>query len=223
MRMSANFDTSLIAAERKTAIGGRSVANSGVIIDLSSAPADSAFDVYIDNRRITTMSGGRRQVLMLAPYRTYSLHIVDVDRGLSFVAYDQGIRSVTLLPGTVSNLEWRVEPVVVAVGRIMLHGTAVSELDGVEYNMRLPMRSALISGIHGFAMTDDDGTFQAEITPSTRLIHVRKHSVECDIGLEEFSMVNGIANLGDLACIPAESAESAESAVEDAAPDETVY
>lgn len=206
VRSSASFDTNIVATRKGVTFGGQQLAPSAVILDIRGADKDTQFDVLVDGRRVMSVPGGRRTVLPLAPYATYRIQLVD--RGTSFMSYDDKPRDVVMYPGNVQTLNWSVENVIVAVGRIILKERVCSALDETCHDVKAPLRSAMIGGTTGFAMTDEDGRFQAEVTASTRHITAKKKSISCELALDEPRMVNGIADFGDIVCEPPPAAET---------------
>ncbi len=197
-RISATFDTNVVANSHGVSWGGQQLAPAAVILDIRGAAGQGTFDVLVNGYRVASARGGERNVLPLPPYEKYRIQLVD--RGTAFVAYDDRPREVTLYPGSVETLQWDVESVIVGVGRIILEENICSNIDQICYDIRTPLRNAIISGTSGFAMTDEDGRFQIEMTSGTKIIHARKRSIECDLVLEKVEMFNSIAKLGDLAC-----------------------
>lgn len=198
VRTSATLDTNIVANRDGIDWGGHQLAPAALVLDIRGAAGQGIFDVLVNGYRVATARGGERNVLPLAPYAKYRIQIVD--RGTAFVAYDDRPREVTLYPGSVETLQWDVESVIVGVGRIIVAENVCSHIDNVCYDVRTPLRSAIISGTSGFAMTDDDGRFQVEMTTGTTIIHARKRAIECDLTLEHIEMIGSIAKLGDLVC-----------------------
>lgn len=197
-RIAATFDTNVAANKHGISWGGQQLAPAVVILDIRGAAGQGVFDVMVDGYRVAGARAGERNVLPLPPYGKYQIQLVD--RGTNFVAYDDRLREVTLYPGSVETLRWDVESIIVGVGRIIIEEKVCSNIDQVCYDVRTPLRSAVISGASGFAMTDEDGRFQVEMTSGTKRLHARRRSIECDLALEKMEMFNSIAKLGDLVC-----------------------
>ncbi|MFZ5724458.1 MAG: TcfC E-set like domain-containing protein [Pseudomonadota bacterium] len=200
-RSSASYDTNIVATRNGVTFGGQQLAPSAVVIDIRGSARDALFDVLIDGRRVVSAPAGKRTIVPLAPYARYRIQLLD--RGTTFMTYDDKPRDVVIYPGNVLTLGWEVENVMVGVGRIILTERVCSSLDETCHDIKVPLRSAMIGGTAGFAMTDEDGRFQAEMTASTRQISAKKRSISCDMTLAEPRLVNGIADFGDIPCVPA--------------------
>lgn len=210
-RVSASYDTNFVVDNQGLAIGGHELAPAAVILDLRGDAAGAVFDVLVDGQKVQAISSGHRSVLPLSAYRSYNVQLVD--RGLTFVSFDESVRQVTLYPGSVVTLDWEVKAMKIAMGRIRLKETVCSELDGNCVDARIPLRNALIKGASGFGMTDDDGRFQIEIITGTRSLSVTRRDSTCEVTLPATPPeVNNILKLGDLDCLPPGSAPATETA-----------
>lgn len=192
-RFTARYEASLVAGHGNVALGGRQMAAGSVLFDLRSAPAEAEFDVYIDGRKYTSVRGGRQIPLMLPAYRSYSISLAD--RGMSLLQFDTTPRMVTVYPGSVASLDYQVQQVVIGFGRVLLRPAGCVAAD-----CREPLANARLHGIAGLAMTEDDGSFQAEMLTGTARLRAVKSGAECSISLPAPRWVNGILMLGDLEC-----------------------
>lgn len=196
-RFNVRYETSVVATSDHVGFGGQQNATGGVLLDLRSAPEDAEFDVYVDNRRLASARGGRQQPLMLGAYNSYDIRLVD--RGLTLLNFDGAARKVTIYPGTVASLAYKVERAVIAFGRLM----QAEACSGADCTPALqPMANARLIGVSGLAMTEEDGRFQAELLTSVRRLTVRRSGSECAVELPEPKWVNGMMLLGDLVCTP---------------------
>lgn len=192
-------DTNFVVGGGRFAWGGAQLAPAAVVLDLRGEPGDALFDVFVDERRAASVSAGRRALLPLAAYERYRVRLAD--RGTDFLAFDSAARDVTLYPGNVETLTWDVQRVRVHVGRLFVMENICIQIDDSCQMLRRPMRHALIEGAHGFAMTDQDGRFQAEVLTGTVQLRARRGDLACDVPLPQSPVVvNGIADLGDLSC-----------------------
>jgi hypothetical protein len=216
-RYNARYETNLVATTGHAAFGGQHSAASSVLMDLRSAPADAEFDVYINGRQHAALHGGRQVPLLLPPYHSYELSLAD--RGASLLHFDATPRTVTLYPGSVAALEYQVERVVVAFGRILRRPPACAT-GAEDCTLPVPLPDARLRGISGLAMTESDGSFQAELVTGTRQLSAVKNGVECTAELPEPRWASGILLLGDLDCrVSATTAAAPETpAVADAVP-----
>lgn len=196
-RFNVRYETSVVATSDHVGFGGQQNATGSVLLDLRTAPEDAEFDVYVDNRRLASARGGRQQPLMLGAYNSYDIRLVD--RGLTLLNFDGAARTVTIYPGTVASLAYKVERAVIAFGRLM----QAVPCSGADCTPALqPMANARLLGVSGLAMTEEDGRFQAELLTSVRRLTVRRSGSECVVELPEPKWVNGMMVLGDLVCTP---------------------
>lgn len=207
VRGALTADTNFVVSGGQFSWGGAQLAPSAVVLDLRGESGDALFDVLVDDRRVTSVSAGRRALLPLAAYERYSVRLAD--RGTDFLAFDNSARDVTLYPGNAETLAWDVQRVRVHIGRLFITEQVCIQIDDNCQMLRRPMRHALLEGTHGFAMTDDDGRFQAEILSGTARIRARRGDLACEVVLPENPViVNGIADLGDITCEGARSTGS---------------
>lgn len=199
-RLNLRYETSLVATREHVGFGGRQTAIGSVLLDLSSAPEDSEFDIFIDGRRHFAVRGGRRVPLMLPAYRSYSISLAD--RGLQFLEFDGSARAVAIYPGTVATLAYKVERVVVAFGRLLQQPAPCAPGETACSAAPQPLGLARLLGTGELVVTDADGAFQAELRTGLRQLRAVKGGVECVADLPSPRWVNGILLLGDLVCTP---------------------
>jgi hypothetical protein len=197
-RFNARYEASFVAGGGHHAFGGRQMAAGSVLVDLRSAPENAEFDVYVDSRRYYSVRGGSQVPLMLPAYRSYAISLVD--RGVNLLQFDTQPRQVTVYPGTVVALTYDVERVVVAFGRLLQRPADCGDAAGCA---PVPLANARLIGISGLAMTEADGSFQAEVLTGTRQMRATRGGVVCQVELPAPRWVNDILMLGDLECVTA--------------------
>lgn len=199
-RLNLRYETSLVATRGHVGFGGRQIAVGSVLLDLSSAPDDAEFDIYVDGRRHFAVRGGRRVPLMLPAYRSYSISLAD--RGLSFLQFDGSARKVAVYPGTVATLAYQVERVVVAFGRLLRQPVPCAP-DMPDCNTApAPLANARLLGTSDLAVTDVEGAFQVELRTGLRQLRAMTGGMECSADLPAPRWLNGVLLLGDLVCVP---------------------
>ena len=196
----STYDTSLVVGESgTTAMGGPAPNGSGVILDLTDAP-DGLFDVIVNGQRQFTARGGRRAVVTLPPYEEYRIRLAD--RGLEMVRFDEEPRDVTLYPGNVATLKWDLRPVHVLIGRLVTpQEVCLAHVDEC-YTVNAPVADGRIEGAEGFAFTDPDGFFQADVREGVEELRVRHPEGECRASLEDVPERHGVLRASELVCMP---------------------
>ena len=123
--------------------------------------------------------------LTLPPYHQYRIQLKDT--GLALTQFDNQAREVSLYPGHVVNLDWKIQSVQVLLGRII---TA----DG------LPVKNARIDGAEGPAFTDEEGYLQTEINSRSKELLVRVAGNTCTIILPATATKHSVIRAGDMLC-----------------------
>jgi hypothetical protein len=146
---------------------------------------DQQFNVLVNGQAQSVINAHEKAFVSLSPYRTYKVSIVPVE-GSSLVDYDAAVYEITLFPGNVVQRTWRVDKVFVLIGRLL-------DLDGN------PIVRERIKGLKGYGFTEDDGTFQVEISGTEKLyIESKRHS--CVIELELPPDPGYFVDVGDVVC-----------------------
>ena len=182
---SGGFATTIIGDAEGIAMGGREINQSAVIVELDSEKYDTNFNILVDNSKRNYVKPGTVSVVNLKPFETYRIKVQDI--GKELLSYEQKEEQVTLYPGNVKRIKWRVSKIDVVFGRIMdSHGS--------------PLKNALIEGVEGLAVTDEFGIFQAELKQGVKQLHAKTLTQKCEIVVPEYTTVNQIARLGTLTC-----------------------
>jgi hypothetical protein len=187
LHYSANFATSVAVSAGGVAIGGADVAASGVIAQLSGAPPDLVAEVLVDGAPAARLHGARSAPIFLAPYRVYRISLRPVS-GPAVAFDDDRDRRVSLDPGNIQTLAWKVTPVFAVFGRA---------LDSTGR----PIAAATIEGAREPAETDDGGYFQAEVAAGAKLTLRPAVGGACRISLPTAAVAGqAFAPLGDVVC-----------------------
>ena len=183
-RYAGNFATSIAVGAGGVAFGGADVSASGIIVRLDGASPDLTVDVLVDGAPMARLRGGQSTPIFLPPYRVYRVTVLPV--GGPAIDFDNRDRRISLFPGNVQTLTWKVTPVMAVFARALDAGGR-------------PIADAAIEGAREPAVTDDQGYFQVEVgTGATLTLHPA--SGACRIPLPKAAPQNGYAGLGNLVC-----------------------
>jgi len=145
----------------------------------------SGFDVVVNGIVKDIVRPGRKSVLGLAPYRIYSVSVRPV-KTADLVVYDSRVERLVLFPGNIIKKSWAAHKVFIALGRI------------VDPQGR-PIAFQRIKGTEEYTITEEDGTFQAELSGFEKL-YIESSQHRCSITLPELEDVQYFAEIGDLVC-----------------------
>lgn len=196
---SSTYDTSILVGEDITpGVGGASLGESGLLLDLTDIP-DGLFDVIVNGQRQFTARGGRRVALTLPPYEEYRVRLAD--RGLDMVRFDEEPREVTLYPGNVVTMKWELRRVNVLVARLVRQEEiCLAHIDEC-YNVRAALGDARIEGVEGFAFSDPDGYFQADVRQGVEELVAHHPEGTCRVSLADLTPEHGVLRAGNLLCL----------------------
>lgn len=153
----ANFSSSFMANSNSMAVGGEKIAESAIIVNVKGSDGD-VFDVSVDGQRRGYAVSGRSSLVPLAPYRQYTVSISPSGDTETIYDFDEKERTVTLYPGNVVSLEYKVTALKLLFGRLLYNGK--------------PVIGAKIEGGIYSADTDDYGLFQTEVRSDKDVISV---------------------------------------------------
>jgi hypothetical protein len=185
LRYRGNQNTNILINNGKLAFGGQRNTDSGVILELQGPTANEPFEIFVDGQPRGIAKIGKRTVLPLAAFKTYRVSIRSISDEI--LHFDEGPRSVTLYPGNVETLTYQVEPIIVLITRI--------ELDNGSPAARMKIKNAI-----GYAVTDQDGWLQAEISGKEALEITKNGDTVCIIELPELETNQGVAFVDSLVC-----------------------
>lgn len=184
-QFAATLNTGIVVTESGVGIAGRDMNDTGVVVSIAGGDAGQKFDVLINEVVRGTVADDGRLVLFLQPYQAYEVRIRSRDSQIA--GFDTAPRSVTLYPGNVAALDWKVTPLFILFGRAV----------AVDGN---PMANADIRGSHGVARSDGDGYFQIETNREDQLRLSRKTGSVCTIAVGAAQPINGFVSAGDQMC-----------------------
>ncbi len=172
--------------------GGVSVASSpgegGVFIArVDSDTPDAIFDVVVNGQVVEKVKSGRQAAISLAPFRTYSISVRPAEES-DLVDLDAKVYHLTFFPGNIIRKEWQAKRILIAVGRIL-------DKDGN------PIPHQRIRGARDYSFTEDDGSFQAEISGDETLsIQSSQYSCSLSLPLPEDANKQYLHDFGNVIC-----------------------
>lgn len=182
---SLGIQTSAIVNSHMVSIGGREQSDSMIAVQVKDAPADSRFEVLVDETPRGVVHAGETLPVAVTPYRQYGVRIRPVSGDI--VRFDNGSRRVSVYPGNVAGLAWTVKRVVAMFGRVVWP-------DGS------PIVDADIVAEDAIGHTDQQGYFQIETSPNATLTVRAPNGRSCHLLLTGIEKVNGYAALGTVEC-----------------------
>lgn len=178
-------NTNVFSDGNQLSFGGDRNSTSGVVLNLQGQPANEPFEIFINGQPRGYSKVGERTVIPLDAFRTYTIRIRS--RSNELLHFDEGQKKVTLYPGNVQTILYDVQPITVLITRILL-------ADGS------PAARVRIENAVGYAVTDDDGWLQAEISGNASLQITKKGEEVCRINLPKLEIKQGIAFVDSLSC-----------------------
>ena len=157
------------------------------IADVESKTTESKFDLIVNDQVYETLNAGQRTALGMAPYRSYRIKIRPHE-GADIVNYDTKSYEVTLFPGNIVSKIWSAERVFIALGRVL-------DAKGQ------PIPLERVRGTQEYCVTEEDGSFQAEINGKEPL-YIKSRNYQCQIKtqLPDINDVEYLVDLGDVVC-----------------------
>lgn len=184
-RYFGNASFSIFSSGSEVAWGGNRNSKAGLIVELESETSESPFEVFVDRQPHGYAKSGKSTVIGLQPYQSYEIKIKP--RGDELVHYEDSVRNVTLYPGNVETVNWKVNPVTILISNaVHTDGTAVG--------------NAKFENTISFASTDADGWFQIEIAGTEPLVLSKRGKPVCKITLPTLEPEQGVAILDQVTC-----------------------
>lgn len=196
---SAMGDTSFIVADSKLAAGAPQQGRAGVILDLRNLP-DVLLDVLVDGQRMFTTRGGRRVAVPLVGYRTYNITLHDRGAG-NIVRFEQDSQQVTLYPGNTVLLEWKIDQVLIVIGRLV-HAVEICDEAGACRLETVPVANAVVRSGGSISITADDGFFQLDLESGSSNFDAEAGNDHCRATVDRSLASDGILRLPLVECIP---------------------
>ncbi len=178
-------NTNIITNGKEVVFGGDRNANSGVIIELHGQSVDEPFEIFVDGHPRGHTKNGGRTALMLDAFNTYSISIRSKSNNL--LHFDDTPKRITLYPGNVETISFEIQPIVVLITRLLLADKS-------------PASRVRIDNAIGYAMTDEHGWLQAEISGTKPLEISKNGKLICTIDLPELEIKQDIAFVDSLQC-----------------------
>ncbi len=185
------LNTSLLSDGSRIAMGGRDQAQAAALVDIEGDVSDARFEVRVDGFNRGVAPVGSVTPVHLRPWETYEIRLRPV--GAPLLSFEDRVERITLYPGNVVHLNWRVAEMVVLFGRLLdPEGEA---LEGLR-----------MEGAQGLAVTDIGGLFQAEVfrpeTGNEVELAVTQNGRSCSvrISIDDLEVRNGIARAGTRRC-----------------------
>ncbi len=185
MRYRGVQNANILSNGNQFAFGEDRNASSGVMLDIKVTPQNEPFEIYVDGQPRGYAKVGQRTVIPLAAFNTYRINIRSRSNGL--LDFDEGQKKVTLYPGNVQTISYDVSPITVLITRILLKDNK-------------PASRMRIENAVGYAVTDEDGWLQAEISEKEFLQLSKNGKVVCRIDLPKLEIQQSVAFVDSLIC-----------------------
>jgi outer membrane usher protein FimD/PapC len=156
-----------------------------MIAAIKGGNSESMFEVLLDGQVMERIKAGQQAVIGVAPYRAYKVSIRPTE-GSEIIDYDAKSHEIVFFPGNVVKREWSANRVFIALGTLV-------DSEGK------PMPRVRIRGTRNYTVTEEDGTFQIEITGDESLF-VEKKGKRCDITIGITEQPQFFAEVGALTC-----------------------
>lgn len=166
-------------------LGGRDLDQSAVIVAVKGETTDSTFEVFVDDVPRGQLRGGATLPIFLQPYRSYQVRLRPVES--QPVSFDLAARKVTLYPGNVASLTWRVASLLTVFGQATLA------------NGR-PLANVTVQSRRGAGQTDGDGYFQVDVGTGDSLSFSLAQGGTCTVPVKAVRPRKAYVNLGKVAC-----------------------
>jgi outer membrane usher protein FimD/PapC len=164
-----------------------------LLVDLRGMKTRSQFDVIFNGQVFETVTAGRIVAVGVNSYQSYDITIRPVEGG-ELVDYEPTVQRITFFPGNVVRKSWDAAKVFILLGRL---------LD----EQGKPIAHQHIRGTREYTVTEDDGSFQAEITGSDKLF-VKSKYYDCELKLEFTEMPQYFIEVGDVRCLKVQAAHT---------------
>jgi Mat/Ecp fimbriae outer membrane usher protein len=182
---SLSAQTTLAATAGEVALGAGGQSGSAVIAKIAGGRPGDKYEVLVDEAPVAVLAGGETRTMALPPYDRYTIRMRPISAGSQ--AYDARAREVSLFPGSVASLEWRVRPLAAMFGRLLFPGGD-------------PVAHAYLTADEAIGQTDAEGYFQIEAVPKSEVVARRADGVVCSAVLPDSSPTEEYASAGVLLC-----------------------
>jgi hypothetical protein len=182
---SVGLQTTFAAGAGRLRVAGKTTTESLIIARVDGAPGTDTFEVLVNEQVAGTIKGAQPFTLALPAYRAYDVRIRPTGKDL--LSYDSSPRTVSLYPGTVAKMDWKVAPVTIKLGQLIAP-------DGT------PIANASITGKGIWSETDDKGYFQIEVPDGIQLTVTTREGRSFAAILPVGQARDGIARLEPIVC-----------------------
>jgi len=181
----ATLDGGFVLTKAGMGVAGRDMSDTAVMVRIDGSGPGQKFDVLVDEVTRGTVEEGKRLLLFLQPFETYDVRLRP--RGPQIASFDTAPKAVTLYPGNVSELEWKVTRLFILFGRAVgADGKAIGDAD--------------IVAPHGIGRTDREGYFQIEANSKDELQLNRGTEMNCTMKIGPATPADGLVSAGDMMC-----------------------
>lgn len=184
---SLGLQTTLAARGGNLALVGKNPNDSMIMVGVDGGPAQSRFEVLVDEMPMGTVRSGGKLALAVTPYRQYKVRIRPT--GADLLHYDGTARRIGLYPGNVAHLEWPVSRLVALFGQL-------------EFTDGRPVAGANIRSEGGIGQTDDRGYFQIETAEGAELVVALADGRSCRVQPSAANPGDAFVKLGTVVCNP---------------------
>ena len=184
--ISAEAETSFnITGEGAVTMSDPLTSQSVFIAEVKSQSTESEVEVLVNGQPQAVIKANSKAVIGINPFKKYKFAIrptVDAD----LVHYDTTTHETTVYPGNIVKHTWHIEKVYIGLGRLL-------DEDGK------PIAWHRIRGLPGYSVTEEDGSFQIEMT-GTNELNVKSNDYDCVIDIPEHERAEFFVDFGDVVC-----------------------
>lgn len=163
--------------------GHKATREATVLLNVSGAEHDEKFEVLVDGQIHAIISGSSKYRLILPSYRLYQLRLrARQSRPMTIV---DPARTVSLYPGNVQEIEWKIARRVAVIGQLR-------DKFGMEIS------GATLRWQNEIALTDNNGYFQIELSPSARIEVQTRDGKILEITAPDFEETRDFIRIGTL-------------------------
>ncbi len=168
----------------------KSASEAFLVAHVDGAQPQDTFEVLIDNQFAASVTGTDAVTLALPSYRKYDVRMRST--GERILAYDSSPKTVSLYPGAVTGVEWRVAPISIQMGRLVTHSGQ-------------PVANAVLTSRGVWSETDADGFFQIEAPDNAELSVSLSDGTTFTTRLPYGTRGEGVVSLGEVTCCDRET------------------
>ncbi|WP_237057910.1 TcfC E-set like domain-containing protein [Microbulbifer sediminum] len=177
-----SFSTNLAGDGETFAWGGERPYESAVVVDIDGSPEEN-FEILVNGVRRGYARGEQSSVVNLPSFDSYEISLRPLSDG--FHDYAESSETLTLYPGNVARTRYRIQPLILALGRIVRNGQ--------------PEPGARITIGEYSTVTDENGVFQMEIHGNPRTLDMPPvRWRDCRVALPGQSAGEHWINLGEI-------------------------